>query len=73
MRLTGGEIIAHCLKAYGVDRVAAIPGHGAWSMLDAFLRPKSTIPTIIAISEAEQLSGHTQSARERLEPTGQAA
>ncbi len=51
MRLSGGEIIARSLKTYGVEYVAAIPGHGAWSMLDAFLQPESTIPVIQVFHE----------------------
>jgi acetolactate synthase-1/2/3 large subunit len=51
MNLTGGEIIARALKEYGVQYVAAIPGHGAWAMLDAFLQPESTIPVIQVFHE----------------------
>jgi acetolactate synthase-1/2/3 large subunit len=51
MRLSGGEVIARSLKAYGVEYVAGIPGHGAWSMLDAFLQPDSTIPVIQVFHE----------------------
>ena len=46
MKLTGGEVIARTLKNYGVEYVAAIPGHGAWAMLDAFMQPDSTIPVV---------------------------
>jgi len=51
MNLSGGEVIARSLKAYGVEYVAAIPGHGAWAMLDAFLQPDSTIPVIQVFHE----------------------
>jgi acetolactate synthase I/II/III large subunit len=51
MNLTGGEAIARSLKEYGVEYVAAIPGHGAWAMLDAFLQPESTIPVIQVFHE----------------------
>jgi acetolactate synthase-1/2/3 large subunit len=51
MRLSGGEVIARSLKAYGVEYLAGIPGHGAWSMLDAFLQPDSTIPVIQVFHE----------------------
>lgn len=51
MRLSGGEVIARTLKNYGVPRIAAIPGHGAWAMLDAFLQPESTIPVIQVFHE----------------------
>ncbi|RSN68962.1 thiamine pyrophosphate-binding protein [Actinomadura sp. WAC 06369] len=43
-RLTGGQIIARTLRAYGVDHVAGIPGHGIWSVTDAFLDDDSRIP-----------------------------
>ena len=36
-RLTGGQIIARTLKNYGVEYVAGIPGHGIWTLADAFL------------------------------------
>jgi acetolactate synthase I/II/III large subunit len=36
-RLTGGQIIARTLKDYGVEFVAGIPGHGIWTLADAFL------------------------------------
>jgi acetolactate synthase-1/2/3 large subunit len=39
------------LKAYGVNYVAAIPGHGCWAMLDAFLQPESTIPVVQVFHE----------------------
>jgi acetolactate synthase I/II/III large subunit len=51
MRLSGGEVIARSLKTYDVEYVAAIPGHGAWSMLDAFMQPESTIPVIQVFHE----------------------
>jgi acetolactate synthase-1/2/3 large subunit len=51
VKLSGGEVIARSLKAYGVEYVAAIPGHGAWAMLDAFLQPDSTIPVIQVFHE----------------------
>jgi acetolactate synthase-1/2/3 large subunit len=51
MRLSGGEVIARSLKEYGVKYVAAIPGHGAWAMLDAFLQPDSAIPVIQVFHE----------------------
>jgi acetolactate synthase-1/2/3 large subunit len=51
MRLTGGEVIARSLKQYGVRYVAAIPGHGCWAMLDAFMQPDSTIPVIQVFHE----------------------
>src|SRR5438270_8932228 len=51
MKLSGGEVMARSLKENGVKYVAAIPGHGAWAMLDAFLQPKSTIPVIQVFHE----------------------
>ena len=48
MNLTGGEVVARSLKEYGVEYVAAIPGHGAWAMLDAlyhaYVAPKQIPP-----------------------------
>ena len=51
MRLTGGQILARALKDYGVTYVAGIPGHGAWSMIDAFLEPGSEIPFLQVMHE----------------------
>ncbi len=51
MRLSGGEVIARTLKNYAVTNVAAIPGHGCWAMLDAFLQPDSTIPVVQVFHE----------------------
>lgn len=51
MKLSGGEVIARTLKNYGVPQIAAIPGHGAWAMLDAFLQPESTIPVVQVFHE----------------------
>jgi acetolactate synthase-1/2/3 large subunit len=51
MKLTGGQIIAHTLKKYGVKYVAGIPGHGSWVMLDALLEPDSLIPFIQVFHE----------------------
>jgi acetolactate synthase-1/2/3 large subunit len=48
VRLSGGEIIARALKTYGVDHVAGIPGHGCWSLLDAFLRP-GPVPSFLQV------------------------
>jgi acetolactate synthase I/II/III large subunit len=50
-RLTGGQIVAQALKQYGVPYVTAIPGHGIWSALDAFLEPGSQIPVIQVFHE----------------------
>ncbi|ESX66578.1 acetolactate synthase [Mesorhizobium sp. LSHC420B00] len=51
MKLTGGQVIATALKKYGVKYVAAIPGHGCWAMLDAFLQKGSEIPVIQVMHE----------------------
>ena len=51
MRLTGGQIVARALKEYGVDYVAGVPGHGIWSLFDAFLAEGSQIPFIQVMHE----------------------
>lgn len=50
-QLTGSQIIAQCLKNYGVEYVAGIPGHGAWVLLDALLEEDSKIPFIQVFHE----------------------
>ncbi|NGO06909.1 thiamine pyrophosphate-binding protein [Streptomyces sp. HC44] len=49
--LTGGQIVAQALKKYGVKYVAGIPGHGIWSLTDAFLEKGSEIPFIQVFHE----------------------
>ncbi|WP_433259559.1 thiamine pyrophosphate-binding protein (plasmid) [Streptosporangium sp. CA-135522] len=49
--LTGGQIVAQALKEYGVKYVAGIPGHGIWSLTDAFLEEGSEIPFIQVFHE----------------------
>jgi acetolactate synthase I/II/III large subunit len=51
MRLTVGQIIGKTLKAYGVPYVAGLPGHGNWSMIDAFNDPVSKLPFIQVMHE----------------------
>ena len=51
MRLTGGQVVAHALKQYGVEYVAGVPGHGIWSLFDAFLESGSEIPFIQVMHE----------------------
>ncbi|MBM6584188.1 thiamine pyrophosphate-binding protein [Microvirga sp. BT689] len=51
MKLTGGEVVARALKDYGVEYVAGVPGHGIWSLFDAFLQPESQIPFIQVMHE----------------------
>lgn len=50
-RLTGGQIVAQLLKQYGVEYTTGIPGHGIWSLTDAFLESDSTIPFINTFHE----------------------
>ncbi len=49
--MTGSEVVVQTLKAYGIEYAAGIPGHGAWGMLDAFLRPGADIPFIQTFHE----------------------
>lgn len=51
MKLTGGEVVARSLKEYGVEYVAGVPGHGIWSLFDAFLQKGSEIPFIQVMHE----------------------
>ena len=55
MQLTGGQIVARSLKEYGVTHVAGIPGHGIWTLLDAFLQPGSELPFIQVMHEQSAL------------------
>jgi acetolactate synthase-1/2/3 large subunit len=50
-KLTGGQIIAHALKQYGVEYVAGIPGHGIWTVTDALLDEDAKIPFIQVFHE----------------------
>ena len=50
-KLTGGEIIARTLTNYGVEYAAGIPGHGAWAMLDGFLRDDSSVSVLQVFHE----------------------
>src|ERR1700757_3873689 len=51
MQLTVGQIIGKALKAYGVPYVTGLPGHGNWSMIDAFHDPVSKMPFIQVMHE----------------------
>jgi acetolactate synthase-1/2/3 large subunit len=51
MKLTGGEVIARSLKANGIERIAAIPGHGDWVLLDALMQTDAEIPVIQVFHE----------------------
>ncbi|ART68238.1 acetolactate synthase [Mycobacterium dioxanotrophicus] len=53
--LTGGQIIARTLKNYGIEHCAGIPGHGIWSVTDAFLDEESKIPFIQVFHEQSAL------------------
>ncbi|MDE0654557.1 MAG: thiamine pyrophosphate-binding protein, partial [bacterium] len=46
MLLTTGQIIAKALKTYGVPYVTGLPGHGNWSLLDAFLDDDCKLPLV---------------------------
>ena len=67
MRLTVGQIIGKALKVYGVPYVAGLPGHGNWSMIDAFNDPVSKLPFIQVMHE--QSAVHIADAHYRV--TGQ--
>jgi len=67
MRLTVGQIIGKALKAYGAPYVTGLPGHGNWSMLDAFNDPISKLPFIQVMHE--QSAVHIADAHYRV--TGQ--
>jgi acetolactate synthase I/II/III large subunit len=51
MQLTVGQIIGKALKAYGVPYVTGLPGHGNWSLIDAFNDPVSKLPFIQVMHE----------------------
>jgi acetolactate synthase-1/2/3 large subunit len=51
MEFTVGQIIGKALKAYGVPYVTGLPGHGNWSMIDAFNDPVSQIRFIQVMHE----------------------
>jgi acetolactate synthase I/II/III large subunit len=67
MGLTVGQIIGKALKAYGVPYVTGLPGHGNWSMIDAFNDPVSKLPFIQVMHE--QSAVHIADAHYRV--TGQ--
>ncbi len=67
MRLTVGQMIVQTLKAYGVPYVAGLPGHGNWSLLDAFADPKDGMPFVQVMHE--QSAAHIADAHFRV--TGQ--
>jgi acetolactate synthase-1/2/3 large subunit len=51
MLLTVGQVLGKALKAYGVPYVTGLPGHGNWSLLDAFNDPVSKLPFIQVMHE----------------------
>jgi acetolactate synthase-1/2/3 large subunit len=51
MKLTVGQILGKTLKAYGMPYVVGLPGHGNWSLIDAFNDPISNIPMIQVMHE----------------------
>jgi acetolactate synthase-1/2/3 large subunit len=67
MQLTVGQIIGKALKAYGVPYVTGLPGHGNWSLIDAFNDPVSKLPFIQVMHE--QSAVHIADAHYRV--TGQ--
>lgn len=64
MEHTVGQIIGKSLKAYGVPYVVGLPGHGNWSLLDAFSDPVSAIPFIQVMHE--QSAAHVADAHYRV-------
>jgi len=67
MRLTVGQLIGKALRAYGVPYVTGLPGHGNWSMIDAFNDPVSRLPFVQVMHE--QSAVHIADAHYRV--TGQ--
>ena len=67
MQLTVGQIIGKALKAYGAPYITGLPGHGNWSMIDAFNDPISKLPFIQVMHE--QSAVHIADAHYRV--TGQ--
>lgn len=50
-KLTGSQVVAQTLKNYGVEYVAGIPGHGIWTLTDAFLEDESKLKFIQVFHE----------------------
>ena len=50
-KLTGSQVVAQTLKNYGVEYVAGIPGHGIWTLTDAFLEEDSKLKFIQVFHE----------------------
>ncbi len=51
MKLTGGEIVAQTLTEYGIEYIAGIPGHGNWTLTDAFLQDGCKVKFIQVMHE----------------------
>lgn len=51
MTFTVGQVVGKALREYGVPYVTGMPGHGNWSLLDAFNDPVSKIPFIQVMHE----------------------
>lgn len=51
MKHTAGQVLAKALKAYGVPLVAGLPGHGNWTLLDAFNEPDCELPFVQVMHE----------------------
>ena len=67
MKFTVGQIVGKSLKQYGVPYVVGLPGHGNWSLLDAFHDPVSRLPFFQVLHE--QSAAHLADAHFRV--TGQ--
>lgn len=50
-KLTGSQVVAQTLKNYGVEYVAGIPGHGIWTLMDAFMEEESKLRFIQVFHE----------------------
>ncbi|WP_321791814.1 thiamine pyrophosphate-binding protein [Caballeronia sp. J97] len=51
MKLTGGQVIAKALRAYGVQYVAGVPGFGNSAVLEGLQAPGVGIPFIRVVNE----------------------
>jgi acetolactate synthase I/II/III large subunit len=51
MKLTGSEIVVRTMQEYGIEYVAGIPGHGNWTLTDAFMQPDCAIKFIQVMHE----------------------
>lgn len=67
MALTVAQVMGKSLKQYNVPYVVGLPGHGNWSLLDAFHDPGSGLPFIQVMHE--QSAAHIADAHFRV--TGQ--